>query len=90
MKSIAGSGSSAKLGTFDTSKELVNAVKDGKVEWAIDQQPYLQGYLAVDSLWLHKTNGNEIGGGQAVLTGPSFVDSSNVAAVEKFAANGKR
>jgi len=32
---------------------------------AVDQQPYLQGYLAVDSLWLYKTNGNTIGGGQA-------------------------
>ena len=39
------------------------AIKDGKVGFAIDQQPYLQGYLAVDALWLFKTNGNTIGGG---------------------------
>ncbi|MDN5797360.1 MAG: substrate-binding domain-containing protein [Intrasporangium sp.] len=40
-----------------------HAIQDGKIAWAVDQQPYLQGYLAVDSLWLFKTNGNTIGGG---------------------------
>ena len=52
VKSVKGAGSSAKIGTFDTNKQLVAAVQDGSVTWAIDQQPYLQGYLAVDSLWL--------------------------------------
>lgn len=83
-------GSSAKIGTFDTNKDLVAAIKDGSVQWAVDQQPYLQGYLAVDSLWLYRTNGNTIGGGQATLTGPAFIDKDNVASVEKFAANGTR
>ena len=83
-------GSTAKIATFDTNKDLVAAIKDGKVAWAIDQQPYLQGYLAVDSLWLYKTNGNTIGGGAPTATGPSFVDKDNVAAVADFAANGTR
>ncbi|MEO7449327.1 MAG: substrate-binding domain-containing protein [Humibacillus sp.] len=90
VKSVAGAGSSAKIGTFDTNKELVTAIKDGKVGFAIDQQPYLQGYLAVDALWLFKTNGNTLGGGSNVATGPSFIDSSNVEKVAKFAANGTR
>ncbi|MCA0336941.1 MAG: substrate-binding domain-containing protein [Actinobacteria bacterium] len=90
VKSVAAAGSSAKIGTFDTNKDLVAAVKDGKVAWAIDQQPYLQGYMAVDALWLYKTNGNTLGGGKAVPTGPSFIDSSNIAAVSGFAANGTR
>ena len=84
------SGSSAKIATFDTNKELVNSIKDGKVQWAIDQQPYLQGYLAVDSLWLYKTNGNTIGGGQPTATGPAFIDQSNIDRVAEFAANGTR
>ena len=50
----------------------------GQVQWAVDQQPYLQGYESVDALWLYLTNGNVLGGGQVVLTGPSFVDASNV------------
>lgn len=90
VKSIKSAGSSAKLGTFDTNKELVDAVKDGSVAWAIDQQPYLQGYLAVDAIWLYITNGNTIGGGQNVATGPAFIDSSNIDRVAKFAAKGTR
>jgi len=90
IKSVKDANSAAKVVTFDTNKELVAAIKDGQVEWAVDQQPYLQGYLAIDSLWLYKTNGNTIGGGQATLTGPAFIDATNVAAVEEFATNGTR
>lgn len=89
-KAVEGSGSSAKIGTFDTNKDLVAAVKDGKVAWAIDQQPYLQGFLAVQAIWLYKTNGNTIGGGQNVATGPAFIDAKNIEAVATFAANGTR
>ena len=45
-------GSQAKIVTFDLNPEVVQAIKDKKVEFSVDQQPYLQGYLAVDSLWL--------------------------------------
>lgn len=90
VKSVAGAGSSAKIGTFDTNKDLVAAVKDGKVAWAIDQQPFLQGYMAVTSLYLYKINGNTLGGGNPVATGPSFIDSSNIAQVSEFAAKGTR
>lgn len=90
VQSVSGAGSSAKIGTFDTNKELVQAIKDGKIQWAVDQQPYLQGYLAVDALWLYKTNGNVIGGGKNVATGPSFIDSTNVEKVAQFAAKGTR
>ena len=89
-KSAGEAHSSAKIFTFDTSTEVINAIKAGTVQWAVDQQPYLQGYLATDALWLRKTNGNIIGGGKAVLTGPAFIDKSNVADVEKFAKNGRR
>jgi len=82
--------SSAKLYTFDTSAPEIAKIKSGQVQWAVDQQPYLQGYEAVDGLWLYLTNGNVIGGGQTVLTGPSFVDASNVDQVAKYAAAGNR
>jgi simple sugar transport system substrate-binding protein len=90
VKSVKQAGSSAKIGTFDTNKQLVAAVQDGSVGWAIDQQPYLQGYEAVDALWLYKTNGNTLGGGSNVATGPAFIDKSNIAQVSQFAANGTR
>ncbi|MFG2551302.1 substrate-binding domain-containing protein [Streptomyces sp. NPDC048581] len=91
VKSTDEARSKARVATFDLNEDLVKAVQDGDVQFAVDQQPYLQGYLAVDSLWLYRTNGNTLGGGEApVLTGPAFVTKSNVAAVAKFAANGTR
>ena len=91
VQSVSESGSKAKVATFDLNKEMVSAIKSGDVEFAVDQQPYLQGYLSVDALWLYKTNGNFSGGGQEpVLTGPAFVDKSNVEAIAKFAEKGTR
>ncbi|MCT9082983.1 substrate-binding domain-containing protein [Streptomyces fulvoviolaceus] len=91
VKSVKEAGSEARIATFDLNKDLVKAVQSGDVQFAVDQQPYLQGYLAVDALWLYKTNGNLSGGGVApVLTGPAFVTKTNVAAVAKFAAAGTR
>jgi simple sugar transport system substrate-binding protein len=89
-QSAKNAGSNAKIGTFDTNAALVDAIEDGSVQWAVDQQPFLQGYLAVDSLWLYLNNGNVIGGGQPVLTGPSFIDKSNIDAVAEYAKNGTR
>jgi simple sugar transport system substrate-binding protein len=89
-QSVADAKSTAKVVTFDTNKSLVKAIQDGTVQWAVDQQPYLQGYLAVDSLWLYLTNGNVMGGGQTVLTGPSFIDKSNVDKIAKYADKGTR
>ncbi|MFF4260280.1 substrate-binding domain-containing protein [Streptomyces sp. NPDC001663] len=90
-QSVSESGSKAKLATFDLNKDLVSAIQSDKIQWAIDQQPFLQGYLSVDSLWLYKNNGNYSGGGeQAVLTGPAIVDKSNIDKVAAFAAKGTR
>ncbi|WNZ07817.1 sugar ABC transporter substrate-binding protein [Streptomyces sp. 11x1] len=91
VQSVDDAGSKAKVATFDLNKELTDAIKAGDIEFAVDQQPYLQGYLAVDSLWLYKNNGNYSGGGEApVLTGPAFVDKDNVDQIAKFAAKGTR
>lgn len=91
VKSAQEADSKARVATFDLNEDLVKAVQGGDVQFAVDQQPYLQGYLAVDSLLLYRTNGNTLGGGEApVLTGPAFVTRTNVASVAKFAANGTR
>ncbi|MGJ5831638.1 sugar ABC transporter substrate-binding protein [Streptomyces ossamyceticus] len=91
VQSVDDASSKAKVATFDLNKELTDAIKAGDIEFAVDQQPYLQGYLAVDSLWLYKNNGNYSGGGEApVLTGPAFVDKDNVDTIAKFAAKGTR
>jgi simple sugar transport system substrate-binding protein len=90
VQSVKNAGSKAKVETFDTNAALVDAIKKGDVQWAVDQQPFLQGYLAVDSLWLYLNNGNVIGGGQPTLTGPSFIDKSNIDAVSEYAKAGTR
>lgn len=90
VSSVKNAGSQAKVVTFDTNAALVDAIKNGDVQWAVDQQPFLQGYLAVDSLWLYLNNGNVLGGGQPTLTGPSFIDKSNIDAVAEYAKAGTR
>ena len=84
IKAIPAAGSKAKVGTFDLNNDAAQAVQDGKLQFCIDQQPYLQGYLSITQLYLYKKNGNIMGGGGPVLTGPSFVDKTNVAAVLPF------
>jgi len=83
-------GSQAKLVTFDLNQEAAQDIKDGKILFSIDQQPYVQGYMAVTSLYLYLKNGNDIGGGKAVLTGPSFVDSTNIDKILPFTKNNTR
>ncbi|MFD8333875.1 sugar ABC transporter substrate-binding protein [Streptomyces solisilvae] len=91
VQSAKDAGGKAKVATFDLNKDLVSAVQSGDVQFAVDQQPYLQGYLSIDSLWLYKNNGNFSGGGeQPVLTGPAFVTKDNVDTIAKFAQKGTR
>ncbi len=90
VQSAKNAGSNARIGTFDTNAALVSAIQDGSVQWAVDQQPFLQGYLSIDSLWLYLNNGNVIGGGKETLTGPAFIDKTNVDAVAEYAKGGTR
>ena len=83
-------GSSAKIATFDLNQNLISAIKNGTIQFAIDQQPYLQGYEAVDGIWLYKRNGDVLGGGKPVLTGPAIVDKTNVDAIAPYAERGTR
>ena len=90
ISAIKEAGSKAKVGTFDFNPQIPPKINSGELVWAIDQQPYLQGYEAVDSLWLYKNNGNILGGGKATLTGPYIVDKNNIELVGKFAEAGTR
>jgi simple sugar transport system substrate-binding protein len=87
---IVAAGTSQKLATFDLSPDVLQAIVDGQILFAIDQQQYLQGYLPVVFLYLYDTNLNTVGGGNPVLTGPGFVDKSNAAKIIQLAAQGTR
>lgn len=90
VDAVATASSKAKIATFDLSADVVKDIQAGTVDFAIDQQQYLQGYLPIVFLKLFNTNQNTVGGGLPVLTGPGFVTKDNAAAVEKLAAAGTR
>src|SRR4051812_12596705 len=90
INAVKDSASKAKVGTFDFNPQIPPKIQSGELQFAIDQQPYLQGYEAIDSLWLYKANGNILGGGKPTLTGPFLVDKKNIDFVGKFAAGGTR
>lgn len=71
------------FGTFDLSSEIADGIKAGVIAFAIDQQPFLQGYLPVVIL----TNLTRYGvvPGNSINSGPGFVTKSNLALVEKYA-----
>jgi len=90
LDAVKAAGSKAKIGTFDMSPVAIDLIAKGEIQFAVDQQPYVEGYEAVDMLWLYHTNGDTVGGGQPVLTGPFFVTKDNAEAVAKFAKVGTR
>lgn len=78
------------FGTFDLEADVLAAVRDGEMLFAIDQQPYLQGYLGVIALVKYLETGAVPGGGQIVRTGPGFVTRENAADVIRRAEQGIR
>ncbi|WP_352300198.1 substrate-binding domain-containing protein [Kineosporia sp. NBRC 101731] len=90
VKAKEAGDSQAKIITFDLNEATALGVQDGSIEFSIDQQPYMQGFMAVTSLYLNLKNGNDLGGGEAVLTGPSFVDGDNIDQILPFVQNGTR
>jgi simple sugar transport system substrate-binding protein len=90
LQAEQGSGSTAKIATFDLNQDVAQAIQDGKIQFSVDQQPYVQGYMSVLMLWMYITNGNDIGGGKPTLTGPSIVDKTNIDKILPFTKNNRR
>nr|WP_202487270.1 sugar ABC transporter substrate-binding protein [Streptomyces sp. SID8354] len=83
-------GSKAEVDTFDLNAQVAKGLKDGSLGFAVDQQPYLQGYQAVDLLWLYKYNADMLGGGKPVLTGPQVITKKDAAALQEYTQRGTR
>ncbi|MFI2302781.1 sugar ABC transporter substrate-binding protein [Actinacidiphila glaucinigra] len=83
-------GSQAEVDTFDLNGQVAGALEAGTIGFAVDQQPYLQGYEAVDLLWLYRYNADVLGGGRPVLTGPQIVTKDDAAALKDYAKRGTR
>ncbi|HFQ15762.1 MAG TPA: sugar ABC transporter substrate-binding protein [Rhodobacteraceae bacterium] len=71
------------FGTFDLSQEIAAAIKAGTIAFAIDQQPYLQGYLPVVILTNLARYGVLPSGN--INSGPGFITKANIALVEEYA-----
>jgi simple sugar transport system substrate-binding protein len=90
VKAKQGAGSDAEIDTFDLNAKVAAGLKDGTLGFAVDQQPYLQGYEAIDLLWLYKYNADVLGGGKPVLTGPQIITKDQAAALEEYTKRGTR
>ena len=90
LKAINSAGNSGriKLGTFDMSPGMLKAAAAGEVEFLIDQQQYLQGYLPIAIFAQYMRWGTMPAG--VVMTGPGFVTPKNASKVIKWAAQGYR
>jgi simple sugar transport system substrate-binding protein len=82
-------GVALMIGAFDFSPASLERIQAGTQTMAIDQQPYLQGFLATSMLFAHLKFGTNIST-NPVLTGPAIIDAGNVDAVIAGAALGAR
>jgi len=73
----AGKVGKVQLCGMNFDETILNNIKDGKQACAIDQQGYLQGYLAVAILNGHVNYGLTVPT-REILTGPGVIDKMNV------------
>lgn len=90
VAAVEASGRDVQVGTFDLNADVAGLVQDGNLLFAIDQQPFVQGYLGVTGVYLKLINGNDIGGGQPVYSGPAIITQENADQVLGFAEGGTR
>lgn len=91
LRALNESGRSDQItfATFDLSPSVLEAVRDGNMLFATDQQQYLQGYLPVVLL----TNYIQYGVAPvntAIPTGPAFITEDNAEQVINLAEEGVR
>lgn len=89
LGAIDETGSTAMIGGIDLDAEVVAAIEDGRLAFAVDQQPYAQGWLPVVFLHQQVVDAMEVGGGQPVFSGPLVVTKDNVADIADATKRGK-
>jgi simple sugar transport system substrate-binding protein len=78
-----------KLATFDLSPDVLQAINNGQMLFAIDQQQFEQGYLPIVLLKLYRSNLNTIAN-PVLMTGPGFVTRENASRVIQLSQAGTR
>jgi simple sugar transport system substrate-binding protein len=85
-----GFGRAVQLATFDLSPEVLEAVRIERMLFAVDQQPYLQGYLPIVLLAERSRHMLFPARAELIPTGPDFVTSENAEAVLELTRRGFR
>jgi simple sugar transport system substrate-binding protein len=91
LQALEAAGKTGKIqfGTFDLSPAVLKALSEKKMDFAIDQQQWLQGYLPVVFLANYKRYGL-LPASDIVYTGPGFVTPQNAAQVIDLSKKGIR
>lgn len=85
LKDLRDHGTTGKyfFATFDLSQDIVSGIKDGAIKVAVDQQPFLQGYDAVQILVLYHRFG--VLQANNISSGPGLVTKDNIDQVAALA-----
>jgi simple sugar transport system substrate-binding protein len=90
LAAVRASGRSrVRLATFDLSPEALQAVRAKRMLFAVDQQPYLQGYLPI-ALLAERARHQLMPARGLIPTGPQFVTPRNAARVLALSRRGFR
>jgi simple sugar transport system substrate-binding protein len=89
LQAISAANGKAAVATFDLDPAMVSGINSGTVAFALDQEPYQEGFLPVVVLYLDLTEGGvSAGGGQPIFTGPIVVTKANLPSFDKLLAAG--
>jgi simple sugar transport system substrate-binding protein len=86
----SGFGRRVQLATFDLDPDVLEAVRVRRMLFAVDQQPYLQGYLPVILLAERSRHMLFPPRGELIPTGPDFVTPENADEVIELSRRGFR
>jgi simple sugar transport system substrate-binding protein len=77
MQKLGLAAKGVKAGGFDLTEQTQKLLQEGNIEFTIDQQPYLQGFLPVLQLYMYKVSGTLTGLAETD-TGLKFLDKTTV------------
>lgn len=79
VRQVRSTGRSVDLGTMDLGNAVLEAIVNGEMSFASDQQPFLQGYYGVQIPYLY--NKYKMAPAGVISVGPYMVTQENAAAV---------
>lgn len=85
----AGLGDEVQQASFDVSANILDRIESGAALFAVDQQGWLQGWLAVSAAW-HYDQYAILPATNIILTGPALITADNVDTIKAGVETGQR